>query len=485
VTVERIGVAGAGTMGAGIAQLAALGGFRVALHDPDREALARGVKRLRADLDRGAERGRWSVEDAARASARIEPAATLADLAGCALVIEAAPEGLELKRELLAALATACGPDAVLATNTSSLSVTAIAAELERPDRVCGMHFFNPPPLMGLVEIVAGDQSAPATLELATAVAERMRRTPVRAVDGIGFVANRGARPFTLEALRLLGERVSTVDQIDRVVRIGGGYRMGPFELIDLIGVDVNLGVARSFYERSFGEPRWRPHPLQQRLVAAGRLGRKSGRGFYEYGDGAHRPDDPDPPPRAEPVTAAEPEPTGVAAGGGGAAPRLIEGEGFRARSLEHGSLASLASGDPLAVGFVALPHLAAASLVEINTGPTTTYAALAAAGRHFAGLGKHVECLPGDAPGLILGRIICQLVNEACFAVGEGVGSREDLDTALKLGFNHPRGPFEWGRAIGPDRVLVLLDALSAELGQERYRAAPLLRRWAAAGRL
>ncbi|MQA75563.1 MAG: 3-hydroxyacyl-CoA dehydrogenase [Solirubrobacterales bacterium] len=483
MTVERLGVAGAGTMGAGIAQLACLGELETRLTDPDPAALAAGGERVRADLDRGAERGRWSEGDAEAAKDRLAIVPELDDLAGCELVIEAAPERLELKRELFATLAAACGPEAVLASNTSSLFVTAIAAASKRPGRVVGMHFFNPPALMPLVEVVAGDQTAPATLDLATTVAERMRRTPVRAADGIGFLANRGARPFSLEALRLLGERVATVDQIDRIVRIGGGYRMGPFELIDLIGVDVNLGVARSFHEQSFGEPRWRPHPLQQRLVAAGRLGRKAGRGFYEYGDGPHRADDPE--PVASPGHSPEEEGDGggrrAGEGDGEGTPTLIEGAGFRAHSLERGSLAALAPNDALAVGFLALPDLATATAVEINAGPATAYDALGAAGRHFAALGKHVECLPGDAPGMVLGRIVCQLVNEACFAVGEGVGSREDLDTALRLGFNHPRGPFEWGRAIGPERVLAVLDALAAELGQERYRAAPLLRRWAA----
>ncbi len=434
-------------MGAGIAQLACMGGFETLLHDPDAEALERGSEKLRADLGRGAERGRWTAAEAEAASARLLPAADLADLAGCDVVIEAAPERLEVKRELFAALERVCAPDAVLATNTSSLSVTAIAAGAERPERVCGMHFFNPPPLMRLVEVVAGDATSPEALATATEVAERMGRTPVRAADGIGFLANRGARPFSLEALRLAGERVAEPEQIDRIVRIGGGYRMGPFELQDLIGIDVNFEVAKSFYEQSFGEPRWRPHPLQARMVASGRLGRKSGRGWYAYDDGPHRPDDPEPP-----------APTGA---------------GARDPAIEA------------SVRWVALPDLERARLVEISLPPGGSSAELAAAGRYFASLGKHVECTPGDAPGLVLGRIVCQLVNEACFAVGEGVGSADDLDTALRLGFNHPRGPFEWLREIGPGGVLAVLDALADELGEDRYRAAPHLRRLAAAQRV
>src|SRR6185503_3331201 len=176
--------------------------------------------------------------------------------------------------------------------------VTAIAAGIERPDRVCGMHFFNPPPRMRLVEIVAGDETSEETLATATDVARAMSREPIRAADGIGFVANRAARPFMLEALRLLGQRISSHDQIDRIVRIGGGFRMGPFELVDLVGVDVNFEVAKSFWEQSFHEPRWQPSPIQARTVAAGRYGRKAGGGYYDYGEGAHRPEDPTEPPR-------------------------------------------------------------------------------------------------------------------------------------------------------------------------------------------
>jgi 3-hydroxybutyryl-CoA dehydrogenase len=442
VSVERIGVCGAGTMSAGIAQLACLGGFETFLFDTNSDALERGAERLRADLARGEERGRWSGAEAA--AARLVPAPALDDLAGCELVIEAAPEDLALKRELFARLEAVCAPDAVLATNTSSLSVTAIAAAAERPERICGMHFFNPPALMRLVEVVAGDASGERALGAAMEVAQRMDRTPVRAADGIGFLANRGARPFSLEALRLLGERVAEPDQIDRIVRIGGGYRMGPFELMDLIGIDVNLKVAESFYAQSFGEPRWRPHPLQRRLVDSGRLGRKSGRGWYEYGYGPHRPDDP---PPLEPVDRLERDPE-------------IEAS----------------------VRWVALPDLERARVVEIALPPGGRADDLSRAGRYFAGFGKHVECTPGDAPGLVLGRIVCQLINEACFAVGEGVGTPEDLDTALRLGFNHPRGPFQWLDEIGPERVLAVLDSMRTELGEERYRAAPYLRRLAAA---
>jgi 3-hydroxybutyryl-CoA dehydrogenase len=463
--VRRIGVVGAGTMGWGIAQLGCLGGFETVLHDPIPEALEAGAGRLQAALAKGAERGRWTSQDAEAAEDRLVQASELTGLAGCELVVEAAPESLELKRELFAELERVCGEEAVLATNTSSLSVTAIAAGLEQPGRVCGMHFFNPPALMKLVEVVAGDATAEPPLQLVTEVATAMGRTPIRAADSIGFVANRCARPFSLESLRLFGDGISEPQQIDRIVRIGGGYRMGPFELTDLVGVDVNLEVAKSFWEQSFHEPRWQPHPIQARMVAGGRLGRKAGRGYYEYGAGPHRPDDPEELPAAT-IDHDGPHPV------------AIEGVGFRAVNL--GPPEADFSG-PLDVGFAAIPDLRRARLVEIVRGTRTTPDALSAAGRHFTDLGKHVECVLRPAPGLVLGRIVCQLVNEAHFALQQGVARAEDIDTALKLGLNHPRGPFEWCEEIGATTVVATLDALHGELGEERYRVAASLRAKAA----
>ena len=368
MSVERLGVVGAGTMGAGIAQLGCLGGFAVVLHDPDPQALASGADRLNAALAKGAGKGLWSPGDAARASGALETSA-FDGLAGCDLVIEAAPEDLELKRKLFADLAATCGPETVLATNTSSIPVSEIAAEVPECERVCGMHFFNPPPLMRLVEVVAGEETAEWALRQASDVARAMNREPVRAADAPGFIVNRCNRPFALESLRMLGEGVAGHAEIDRAIR-DAGYRMGPFELMDLIGVDVNLKVAQSFYAQR-AEARWEPHPIQDEMVAAGRLGRKAGRGFYGY-EGGHRVDE-------------------------------------RRRS----------------------------------TGEATDRT--------------------------ILERVVSCLVNEASFAVEEGVAEPADVDTAMKLGLNHPRGPFEWRDELGAPRIVATLDALAENAASER----------------
>ena len=291
----RIGVVGAGTMGAGIAQVATLGGYETFLYEIDEKQLEGGLEMVRNGMRRGTERGRWSETEADDALERLRTDTLIEFLRDCDLVVEAAPEDLDLKRNLFNRLATVCGPEAVLASNTSSLSVTAIASAAPEPQRIVGMHFFNPPALMQLVEVVAGDESDEPALERATEVARGMGRTPIRARDSVGFVANRCVRPFFLESLRMLAEGVARHDEIDRIIRLGAGLRMGPFELMDLIGIDVNFAVARSFWDQSFGEPRWRPSPIHERMVASGRLGRKTGRGFYTYEKGEpHRPRDPD-----------------------------------------------------------------------------------------------------------------------------------------------------------------------------------------------
>jgi 3-hydroxybutyryl-CoA dehydrogenase len=508
-----IGVVGAGTMGSGIAQAAALAGARVLLHDPVAGALERGLATARANLERGARSGRWTAEAAASAGKRLTAAGELGAFAPCGLVIEAAPESLELKRELFTRVAQIAGEECVLATNTSSLLVTSIAAGVPVPERVVGMHFFNPAPLMPLVEVVAGAESGEAAVEVARAAVEAMGKEAILAADVAGFLVNRCNRPFGLEALRLAEERIAPVAQIDRIVRMGGGFRMGPFELMDLVGVDVGLEIARSFWEQSFGEPRWRPSPVAARTVAAGRFGRKSGRGYYSYGEEPHRPEDPAAPQlgggedrlvviAGEATIADELRELAATAGWDAREPEDAEGEiptlildcgaapdgpalqgGPQAILCAVGSLAAL---DPAgsAVGFHAFPPFSAGGLVELTRGPGSSPAAGSGAENFFATLAQHTEWVT-DAPGLVLGRIVAQVINEAAFALGEGVGSAGDIDKGMQLGLGYPRGPLEWADAIGLDHVLAVLDGLNEEYREERYRAAPELRRLVAAGRL
>ena len=281
--MQTIGIIGSGTMGSGIAEVAALNGYEVILHDVSADALANALARVTSDLQRSVSKGRISQDDAVQAGERFHPRESFADLAGVELVIEAALESLDVKREIFQKLDEIMPGDVILATNTSSLSITAIGAMTRRPERVVGMHFFNPPPVMKLVEIVQGKHTSQRTIQVALDVASSMGKTPVLCKDTPGFIVNRVARPFYGEALRLLGEGVASVEEIDRIVRAEGGFRMGPFELMDLIGIDVNYAVTQSVYEQFFHEPRFRPHPIQRQMVDAGTLGRKTRRGFYSY----------------------------------------------------------------------------------------------------------------------------------------------------------------------------------------------------------
>jgi 3-hydroxybutyryl-CoA dehydrogenase len=512
--VQRIGVVGAGTMGAGIAQVTAQAGLQVRLYDIGPGPLEAGLGRIRSSLDRFVQRGKISQAEREAVLGRIVPTSSLADFADADFVIEAVPEVLELKKQIFAELDRVCQPGVVLATNTSSLSVTEIGAMTQRQELVAGMHFFNPVPLMKLVEVVQGARTSPEAAARTTELARELGKTPVQAKDTPGFIVNRIARPFPGEALRVLGENVAGVQQIDRVAKLAGGFRMGPFELMDLVGMDINFAVNKSVFEQFFYEPRFRPHPLQSQMVKANLLGRKTSAGWYRY-EGDQPTDGPagpqffgKPGPKVEGietvfvdgdealaamVRAAEYRLVRdssradliVAAAG----PREMHGEYpenalvLIESSCDTVTIAASRINKPeRVVGYGGIPSVADRQLVEIALGFQTESTVVQQAVLFFQSLGRDVELIH-DGPGLIAPRIIACLANEAAYALMEEVATVQDIDTALKLGVNYPYGPLEWADRIGPERILRILQGLQSMTGEDRYRPCPYLRKVAEAG--
>ncbi len=389
----KVGILGAGTMGAGIAQVAATAGCDVALYDVRRDLAEKGQEKIAAVLRKLAASGKLASDAAEEAIARITPTESLAELAGAALVVEAAPEKLELKRSLFAELGRICGAETILASNTSSLGVGEIATAAAHPERVAGMHFFNPAPILPLVEVVRAEATSAATVDRVVEIARGWGKTPVRVRDTPGFIVNRVARPFYLEALRMLEEGVAPIETIDAALE-GVGFRMGPGRLVDLIGMDVNWDVSNAVWN-GLGRPaRLEPHAIQKRMLDEGKLGRKSSRGFYEYGDAASE--------------------------------RLTERRG-------------------------------AANAAQHNVRRT-----------------EAASPSPELAEAIVL-RTVGMIVNEAALALGDGVASAADIDLAMKLGTNYPKGPLAWGAELGPERIVTVLRGLDAK-HPGRYPIAPRL---------
>lgn len=480
--IERprtVAVVGAGTMGQGIAQVALLAGHRVLIHDIDPALAATGAGLVRDRVERMAAKGRLDRAEAEDAAGRIEAAAGLADLAGAALVIEAVVEDVTVKHALFAALEEVVSPDALLATNTSSLSVTELAAGLAHPGRFLGLHFFNPAPLLPLVEVVSGFATDPAAAERAYRTVLGWGKTPVRCADTPGFIVNRIARPFYAEAFAVYEEQGADPATIDAVLRESGGFKMGPFALTDLIGQDVNEAVTRSVWESFYRSPKFTPSLAQRRLVQSGRLGRKTGHGWYPYGEGAQPPV----PSTAGPEEAPEKVTVVGDLGPAAALAELIEEAGIAVTSTAHGGPYIQLPGEgqlvladgKTAVEFTDVVYFDLAldyrdaTRIALSVSEDTSERTLAEAVGLFQRLGKKVSVI-GDVPGMIVARTVAMLIDLTADAVARGAASAEDVDTAMRLGVNYPLGPSEWHARLGRDWAYDLLHHLDERCPGGRY---------------
>ncbi|MDQ8707659.1 3-hydroxyacyl-CoA dehydrogenase [Streptomyces sp. LHD-70] len=483
-----VAVVGTGTMGQGIAQVALVAGHPVLLHDAVPGRAEQAAAAIAARLDRLVEKGRLSEDDRSAAQARLKPAGALTELADCGLVVEAVLEQLDVKQALFRELEGIVSADCLLATNTSSLSVTAIAGGLERPGRFVGLHFFNPAPLLPLVEVVSGFATEESAATRAYDTAKAWGKSPVRCADTPGFIVNRVARPFYAEALRAYEERVADPATVDAVLRECGGFRMGPFELTDLIGQDVNEAVTRSVWESFFQDPRFTPSLAQRRLVESGRLGRKSGHGWYDYAEGAERPEPVLQEPAAAPAEVtvhgdlgpAEPL-VGLLKKAGVAVRREASESAFivlpcgaRLFSATDGAMAT-SHGD--AVQFDLARCYGTTPLIAVAPSVTASEAALREAVGLFQALGKQVVVL-ADVPGLIVARTVAMLFDIALDALDRGVAGADDIDTAMRLGVNYPEGPLSWGESVGLERLHDLLSRMHDQQPTGRYAPSLGLRR-------
>ena len=488
-----VAVVGAGAMGAGIAQVAAVAGHRVLLLDNRPQAAQAAIEGLRAQLDKLAAKGKMTPEAAHAAGQRLQAATQLSDLADAALVVEAIVESLAAKQTLFADLEARVSAECIFGTNTSSISITAIGSALKAPQRLAGLHFFNPAPVMALVEVVSGLATAPAVADMLFATATAWGKTAVHAKSTPGFIVNRVARPYYGEALRLRTEGAADCATLDAVMRESGGFRMGPVELMDMIGLDVNFAVTRSVWNAYFNDPRYLPSLIQQDLVDAGYLGRKSGRGYYDYREGAVKaqpqtePRHPDPSrlvvcgeaPAAQ-ALAARLQTAGVAferaasldgrvAEADDAVLFVTDGRSATQRAAE-GGLANTVLID------LALDYNRATRVALAHAGQCSE-SAFAAACAVLQACGIQVSRL-ADVPGLAVMRTVAMLANEAADAVYQGVCTARAADDAMRLGVNYPQGPLAWADQVGLAHIHAVLTHLNASYGEDRYRISPLIQR-------
>lgn len=489
LTYEKILVIGAGIMGTGIAQVAAQSGHQVALFDAKEGANVKAIESLRKSLENLVSRGKMNAELMQITLQNIHPIDQLSDAKDAVLVIEAIVEKLEVKRALFQELETIVSEKCILATNTSSISVTAIANGLKRPQQLVGMHFFNPVPVMKLVEVVSGLQTNPKVANAIFALALAWSKVPVYTKSTPGFIVNRIARPFYAEALSMLQEQVASPFEIDSCLK-SAGFKMGPCELMDLIGHDTNFSVTSSVYEANFFDKRFTPSLIQKELVDGGLFGRKSGRGFYDYSADAVQP--------SIPVQDSKPLPSKLKIVLHGDQPLIaffseqLESLNIKFEIDEESDWSGIAYNHieiRITDGLMAIEMDHNAVLIDQSFAPHAgMYLAWTHATTATKELMKSVENFlitlgiqpikVIDSPGLIVARTIAMLINEACDTVNQGVCTEDAVNQAMRLGVNYPEGPFEWLEQWSAADIAFLLDSMDDFYRGERYRVSPMLRR-------
>ncbi|WP_201558050.1 3-hydroxyacyl-CoA dehydrogenase [Psychrobacter sp. 72-O-c] len=508
MTVNTLAIIGTGIMGMGIAQIAAQAGIQVLLFDAKDGAAEQGRQSLEATLKKLTAKGKFTDEQLDSILANLTVINDLPLIAEADLVIEAIVENLDIKQQLFSQLESIVAADTILATNTSSLSVTAIASDCDCPERVAGFHFFNPVPLMKIVEVIPGISTQSSVVEVLMDLAERMGHLGVVAKDTPGFIVNHGGRAYGTEALKILGEGVTNFEEVDRILRDGAGFRMGPFELLDLTGIDVSHPVMESIYNQFYHEPRYRPHPLTRQMLVGKKLGRKVGEGFYKYKDG-------------------QKSTTGLSQ------------RAFYETSMPDAPITSVWIGADLAEDKKQLVDYLTSNNITIDKndqpkpdslvllamyGEDTTNAAIryqvdpkqAVAIDMITDLSKHRTLMPSmvtqdkfvqqayalfaksseavtdatvkatliaESTGFVAQRVLAMVINLGCDIAAQGIASPEDIDNAVKLGLGYPYGPISWGDQIGAERVLLILERIYALTGDPRYRPSSWLQRRAKLG--
>jgi 3-hydroxybutyryl-CoA dehydrogenase len=488
-STNTIGVIGAGTMGIGVAQIAATHGHQVRLVDQNSEAIERSIKLMIKGLDKLVSRDRINIAERDAIVNRISSSSQLQDLSDCSLIVEAVVEDLKIKQGLFKQLEAICPYNTILATNTSSISITEIGAALKRPENFVGMHFFNPAPIMKLVEVISGKMTSKSIAETITNTATAWGKKVVQAKSTPGFIVNRVARPFYAESLRLLEEGVASAASIDAVIKESANFRMGPFELMDLIGNDVNYSVTKTIYKSYYQDQRFSPSILQKELVDGGLLGRKSGQGFYQYGDNVNQAIPDSSTSSYKPNAILIEGSLGIAsnianlAKSYGISVNKSDGNGFikcgdAVLSLTDGRTASKRAKEnntpntilfDLMFDYEANPRIAIAAAIQASD------KALEHAIGFFQALEKTVTVLQ-DTPGLCVMRTVCMLANEGADATYQGVCDVPAVDNAMVFGLNYPRGPLEWADKIGLAHVCQVLSNIKQAYGTDRYRTSLLL---------